>query len=346
MKPQLDRRWRIGVDERPYDIAVVGGGGAGTMAFLRASLNLDRTVLFEGDSATRQQARATWAPELDATCRCHRDGRRMSAATGEALELLDRRLELRDVARSVPAAVSRIELRDGKFALLYEDRRQAAQVRARFVILATGAVDVLPRIGGSIAPISPYADRGDVLYCARCDAHRTIGHRLGVIGHDDRAVGVATLMIERYGHERVDVLTHGHSLQLSAEFAALAETYGLEFRVAPIVRVLGDPDGEGLRGYLLGDGTVVEVERTIVALGTVVHSHLFRELGGEVGPDGRVLVDRRHETSIPNLFAVGEVSAGCRVELFSAWDQAVSAADEINGRLRAARARPGAASIR
>ncbi|MCP4590091.1 MAG: hypothetical protein GY842_05055, partial [bacterium] len=52
-------------DRERVDIAVIGGGGAGTMAYLRSVLNHDRTVLFMGDAETKRKGRATWVGEVD-----------------------------------------------------------------------------------------------------------------------------------------------------------------------------------------------------------------------------------------------------------------------------------------
>ena len=46
-------------------IAVIGGGGAGTMAYLRAVLNMDPSVLFLGDADSKRKGRATWVLEVE-----------------------------------------------------------------------------------------------------------------------------------------------------------------------------------------------------------------------------------------------------------------------------------------
>ena len=38
-----------------HEIAVIGGGAAGVMAYLRAVLNCDHTVLFQGDADTKRR---------------------------------------------------------------------------------------------------------------------------------------------------------------------------------------------------------------------------------------------------------------------------------------------------
>ena len=74
-----------------------------------------------------------------------------------------------------------------------------------------------------------------------------------------------------------------------------------------------------------------------MALGTIVENEFVTALGGEVAPDGRVLVDGRCETSVPGMFAVGDIVAGRRGQQSSEWDEALDVADEITRRLRASR---------
>ncbi|MEZ4704122.1 MAG: hypothetical protein R3A11_02815 [Bdellovibrionota bacterium] len=48
-----------------HDVAIIGGGAAGTMAHLRAVLNMDHSLLFLGNSLNKKQARATWVFEVE-----------------------------------------------------------------------------------------------------------------------------------------------------------------------------------------------------------------------------------------------------------------------------------------
>ncbi len=319
--------------EQMFDIAVVGGGGAGMMAFLRGVLNSNRSVLFAGDAGTLRRARATWCPEIAEAAASHGLPAPIALMSGSALQWISEQRELRDLATTIASRVIRLERDPDGFTLHYPGDRGSERLRARHVIVATGAIEVHPRINGSRQALLPFAERGAVLYCASCDGHLAVDHRLSVIGRDDHAMGIVALMIERYRLADVVLLTHGAELRLSPEFSVLAQAYGIQPKTARIVEVLGDPEGAGLQGFRLEDGSRVAADRVILALGRVVLNQLVTSIGGQVDEDGRVLVNDSFETSVPGLFAVGDVAADARVELYSAWDQGLEAADEINRRL-------------
>jgi thioredoxin reductase (NADPH) len=320
-------------NDQIFDIAVVGGGAAGMMAFLRGVLNTNSSVLFAGDAGTLRRARSTWCPEIAEVAASHGLPSPIELTSGSALQWISEQRELHDLATTIASRVTRLERGPDGFTLQYSAGRGNESLRARHVVVATGAIEVYPRINGSRQALLPFADRGEVLFCANCDGHLAVDHRLSVIGRDDHAMSVVALMIERYRLADVVLLTHGVEPKFSPEFSVLAEAYGVQPKTARIVEVLGDPDGDGLQGFRLEDGSKVVTDRVILALGRVVFNQLVTAVGGQVDEDGRVIVSDRFETSVPGLFAVGDVVADARVELYSAWDQGLEAADEINRRL-------------
>jgi thioredoxin reductase (NADPH) len=328
------------VAEDLYDVAVIGGGGAGTMAFLRAVLNFDRSVLFIGDANDKRRGRATWVSDVDNIPGMHDLQRPITSTTTSTLKWIAGQENLRDVGTTLKASVTNVRKADEHFVVTYETKSDTKEIAARFVILATGLMDRQPEIDGSIETLFPYANRGDLLYCLRCDGHRTIGHSLSVIGHGDTGVAIAAMMHERYGHENIAIISNGESFTaLSDQSKQLIEAYGFELHDQALAEVLGEPKGKGLSGFRLEDGTVVETTRCIVALGTIVYSTLLTDLGGAVDGDGRVIVGEAYETSVPGFFAVGDLVAGRKLQIYTAWDEAVDAADEINRRLRKAKRR-------
>ncbi|MFQ5507328.1 MAG: hypothetical protein ACE5F1_21385 [Planctomycetota bacterium] len=147
-----------------FDLAVVGAGGAGTMAHLRGVLNRDRSVIFLGDAKSRKKGRATWVFEVDNIPGMHGLNRPITSTSASTLEWIASQPELAELSHTVKAAVSRIEPSERGFVVRYSERKEERSLLADFVILATGVMDVQPEIRGSIQPILPFANRGDVLY--------------------------------------------------------------------------------------------------------------------------------------------------------------------------------------
>ncbi len=312
------------------DIAVIGGGGAGAMAYLRGVLNGDRTMLFLGDKTTSRRGRAMWVGEVDNIPGMHGTKRPILGTVKSTLNWIDLQASLQGLGTVIKDVVTSLE-RDGDEFIL--SHGEDGKLRTRYVILATGIMDVQPEIGGSIDPIFPYANRGEAIYCVRCDGHRTLGHTLSVIGHNGTTASIATMMIQRYRHEKVPILTNGREPQLGESSKKLMSVYDIPVHTSPIVEVLGAPR-TGLEGFVLADGTRIESERAIVSLGIIAYNQLLTGLNGEVDDSGKALVTEKYESSVPGLFVVGDLVAGKKMQIYTAWDEAVDAVDEVNRRLR------------
>jgi thioredoxin reductase (NADPH) len=317
-----------------YEVAVIGGGGAGTMAFLRCVLNNDNSVMFLGDSLAKKRGRAAWVAEVDNIPGMHDLKRPILTTTDSTIKWLETQEPLRDKAKVIKSTVTRIEKLEDSYKLYFTHNKQEDFLFARFIIIATGVMDVQPVINGHIKPIFPFANKSDVLYCVRCDGHRTIGHKLSIIGFNDSAIGIGAMMYERYGVGEISILTHGNPDQFSEKFITLARAYNMKFYREPITGILGDPKKEGLQGYVFSNGDQVETTRTIISLGVIVYNDLLKQLGADLDPVGKAIVNQTFETSVPGLFAVGDIVAGKKMQIYTAWDEAVDAADEINRRIR------------
>lgn len=321
-----------------FDVAVIGAGGAGTMAHLRSVLNGNRTVLFSGDAESKRKGRATWVAEVDNVPGLHDLKRPITATTRSTLNWISKQSVLNDWHDEIKAVVVDVvnhsHTSGTKFELTYENKSGQHSVTASYVISATGIMDVQPHIGGSIQPILPFANRYDVLYCIRCDGHKTIGKKLSVIGNTGTAISMAAAMVERYGHENVAILAHGLKPDYSDSSLELAAAYGMQLHSSAITAIRGDAKGDGLEGYELEDGTFVETNSTFVALGIIPYNRLLLSVGAEVAENGRAIVNEKYESSVEGFYVVGDLVTGRKAQIYTAWDEAVDAADAIDSRLR------------
>lgn len=159
------------------------------------------------------------------------------------------------------------------------------------------------------------------------------GHDVSVIGHTATAVGIGALLVERYDVPPPPVLCNGATPELGGRAAELARGYDMQVLEPAITEVLGDPKA-GLVGYRLADGTMVETPRSFVSLGIIAYNELLTALGGKVDASGKAVVSETCESSVANVFVVGDLVAGKKMQIYTGWDVAVDAADEINRRLR------------
>jgi glutamate synthase (NADPH/NADH) small chain len=92
---------------------------------------------------------------------------------------------------------------------------------------------------------------------------------------------------------------------------AYVGTGGKLTKVSMTVMKLGDVDSSGRRSPVLtGESVDIECDSVIVAIGRGPNSYLQRMAGIKSGPKGGIITDDRSMTSIPGVFAAGDVVTG------------------------------------
>jgi thioredoxin reductase (NADPH) len=311
-----------------YDVAVIGAGGAGQMAMLRAVLNHLETLVFLGDKEATRRSRAAWVADVENIPGMFDKKRPITATTREVIRFIESRDDLRPFLTTVKQAAVSIKREDEWFEISSGEDAY----RARFVVLCTGTMDVQPEIDGSIEPIFPFANRGDILYCVRCDGHKLVGRPCAVIGHRAAAGWIAVMLKERYDLPELHVLTHGRPFEGDERISGLMERYGIRVHTEEIREILGDPR-KSLEGFRVGEH-VVEVPYAIVAMGSIVYNDLAKQLNVRLSDNGHIIADSRGETSVPGFYAAGDLVEGRKKQVYTAWDLAVDAVDSIDGKIR------------
>lgn len=318
-----------------YDLAIIGGGGAGQMAILRAALNLTPTIAFLGDTQARKRSRSVWVHDVENIPGMFDIRNPITQSEKSVLNFIESRPELNAALETIKESVTQISHSEGLFNLkAAEDTYQA-----KYVVLCTGTADVQPHIQGKIDPVFPYANRGDLLYCIRCDGHKTISHATAVIGHSTGAAWVAIMLKERYDNPKITLLSNGRPFEGSMEVREILDHYGIEVTEEPIQEILGDSK-KGLAGFQM-ESKKVEVTRAFVALGAIVHNDLARQLGVDVDEREHIKTNGKCETNVAGFYAVGDLVSGKKKQVYTAWDMAVDAVEDIDAKLRAARREAG-----
>jgi thioredoxin reductase (NADPH) len=270
------------------DVVVVGGGPAGMTAALYLARFRRRVVLVDAG-----RSRAAWIPAS------HNIPFFAEGIAGRKILALQREHLARYHVPVVEARVTALAPEAGGFAVELEGH---AAMKARHVLLATGAVDVEPNL-----PDLPDAvRRGLVRYCPICDGFESREKRIAVIGHGEKA-GAEAMFIARSYSDDVTLLTLGQGAGLAAELLDRLRSLGVRILERPVtgLNVQGDRihalrvDGEDLRFDVLYS-----------ALGLRYRTWLAEALGAAQEPNGALTVDAGMMTSIPGLYAAGDIVAG------------------------------------
>jgi len=180
-----------------------------------------------------------------------------------------------------------------------------ATVKTRSLIIATGARWRQMNVPGE----DQYRNKG-VAYCPHCDGPLYKGKRVAVIGGGNSGVEAA---IDLAGLVRHVTLIEFDS-QLRADAVLQRKLKSLD-NVTVITSALTTEvqgDGQKVTGLVYQDRTTetlktVELEGIFVQIGLLPNSDWL--MGAvELSPRGEVVVDAKGQTSVPGVFAAGDVT--------------------------------------
>lgn len=317
-----------GSEQKIFDVAVIGGGAAGQMAALRGVLNHLNTLFFLGDANTARKGRAQWVASVENIPGFFDLKRPIPATTKDMIAFVESRDDLKNFLETHKKTVATIKKEDDVFVLGVGEE----SFKAKYVVLCTGTMDVQPEIQGSIKPILPFANQGHVEYCIRCDGHKTFGKKTTVIGHGEGAAWIAIMLTERYNLKDTSIITHGKKPEFSDEILKILENYQIKVHTQEIQQIKGDPKTK-MEGFDLGD-VFVAAEKAYVALGSIVYNDLAKQLGAKLNERDHLVVSEKFETSVPGFYAAGDLVAGKKKQVYTAWDMAVDAVDHIDAKIR------------
>ena len=295
-------------DADVLDVLVVGAGPAGlTAATYLARFHRRFAVVDAGKS------RARWIPTSN-NCPGFPSGIGGDALLGK----LRMQAEGFDVCIE-DGRIERLEREGEAFVATAADGRSW---RARFVLLATGVVDVMPAMDGLEAGIASHAVR----LCAVCDGYEASDADIAVLAPVDDAIRHAAFL--RSFSRRVAAIPTEAGAP-SPECAALAEQAGIEL-LPPALAMRCDDEG-----------CVVDTEAgerrfdtLYPVLGCDAQSRLATALSAAVDDNGELTVDARMQTSVDGLYAIGDVVSALN-QISVAIGHAAIAASALHGRLPA-----------
>ncbi len=273
-----------------YDMIVVGGGPGGYTAALYAARSGLDTLVLEKLSAGGQMA-LTEAIDNYPGFEEGIDGFTLA-------EKMQRQAE-RFGAKSEYAEVERVDLAASPKVL----ETSAGVFYGRTVVLATGAG---PRELG-LANEAALTGRG-VAYCAACDGMRYRGRTVVVVGGGNSAAGDA-LALSRVA-KKVILVHRRDSLRATKVYhEPLMRAENMEFRWNSAVTELLGGDrltGVRLRDLRTGEETQLDCDGVFISVGRKPATELVQ---GQLELDrgGYIVADETTKTSLPGVYAVGDV---------------------------------------
>jgi thioredoxin reductase (NADPH) len=167
-------------------------------------------------------------------------------------------------------------------------------LESRFVILASGVLDQLPPFADAEAAVR----HGRLRVCPICDAYEAIDRKIAVLGSGEHATREAQFL--RHFSDSVTIIECGKGIKEPS----------------------WDRDGANAFDVIYA------------ALGCHPRNDLAVRLGATCDQSGALAVNKHQETSVAQIYAVGDVVRGLNQVVVAAAEAAIAATD-IHNRLRA-----------
>jgi thioredoxin reductase len=273
-----------------YDTLIAGGGPAGLSAALLLGRSRRATLVCDGGeprNAASPAAHSYFTQDGTPPLALRHIGRDQLAAY-PSVEIADTNILDVDTA-------------DGRFEATLGDGRRVA---ARKLILATGVRDELPAIDG-LAELWG----NDVFHCPYCHGWEVRDRPLAVLPNGaPRDILWHMVTLIRNWSRDVVLLTNGTDT-LGAEDRDRLRALNVGVREAPIARL--EREGDRLSAIVFADGSALPRGGVFVRPIQHPRNDLAVRLGCELNDDaipGLIRVDPTWQTTVPGVYAVGDVA--------------------------------------
>lgn len=174
-------------------------------------------------------------------------------------------------------------------------------LRARRLVLATGVRDRFPEVDRFFEHYG-----ASVFHCPSCDGYEAADADVVVFGWSEDVTGFALTLL---GWARsVTVVTDGRAFEGDAGRAQQLAEAGVPVLEDDAVELLGERGA--MRGVRLRDGDVLPCGFAFFSIDHQPRTELARQLGCRLTEEGYVEVDHEAATSVPGVYAAGDVTPG------------------------------------
>ncbi len=280
-------------DAEEVDLVIIGAGPAGMSAGIYAARSGMSAVLLEKQGVGGQVA---LTPKVE-----NYPG--FSEVGG---------LQLADIlsahARIYTEIKQFVEVRDLRYGDRIEVETDSVVYRAKGVLLATGVNVRLLNVPGE----NRFYGQG-VSYCATCDGNFYRNKKVYVVGGGNTALTDALFL--RSLDAEVKIIHRRDELRAEKALQEATDKEGIEvIWNSEVLEILGETGVRGvkIRNNIDGSETELEADGVFVAIGHVANTELAEKLGVELRDDGFIKVDLSQRTSVPRVYAAGDITGGVR----------------------------------
>ncbi len=280
----------VPADAGGWDAVVVGGGPAGLSAATWLARYRRRTLVLD---AGEQRNRVVEQTHGYLT----RDGASPQAILATATAGVD---AYSCVERRRVEAVS-LAGAEGSFVVGLSD---GGKVEAKRVVLTTGVIDAVPDVEGFDEHYG-----ASIFHCPSCDGFEAAGCDVVVLGWSAHVAGFALELLDWAAS--VKVVTDGRRFEGDEGHHRALANHGIELLEDDAVALVGRRGD--LRQVQLRSGRRLDCQMAFFSLAHQPRTSLAEKMGCERTADGYLSVDEHGQTSVPGLYAAGDVTPGLQL---------------------------------
>lgn len=174
--------------------------------------------------------------------------------------------------------------------------------RSKYLIAASGIIDHLPQLE-DMQNVYDYAGY-NLHVCLICDGYEMADKKCGLFVGSEAAINTAFVL--NWFTPYITVFTQG-LFEVGADMRQKLQDHGYPLVETPLRQFLGH--NHELTGVELVDGSTVELETGLIAMGSHYHSAYLKSLHLE-WKGSNLMTDSMCRTSHPRIFAVGDLKEG------------------------------------
>ncbi|MGA0606489.1 NAD(P)/FAD-dependent oxidoreductase [Phenylobacterium sp. VNQ135] len=295
-------------DNEILDCVVIGAGPAGLTAAIYLARFKRRFVVIESGGS-----RAAWIP---------RSRNHPGFPDGVNGKVLLSRMRRQAETYGAEIRAGRVEtltpLKSG-----FRIETEGETLRAKTVILATGVIDNAPDIPG----LERGVEKGLVRICPICDGYEVQDCSVGVIGREDHCAREA-IFIRTWSDDVTFIHVGAEPLPKSLTTDLTKAGVGIVESAVQAVEI----KRRKITAFDFGEDKKRSFDVVYSALGVTPRAQLAVQAGAMLDDSGRLVVGDHQETSVPGLYAAGDVVRGLN-QISTAEGEGAVAATDVHNRL-------------
>ena len=290
-----------------FDVAIIGAGFAGLSAALLLGRYLLPTIIFNGGDTRNSMSK-------------HIHGylgfenlppkQFIQKAWADVLQY--------DSIKVINQKVDKIERYDQFFLLITEGGRKS--VKAKYIIIATGIQDVKPNIKNF-----EEFDGNGIWHCPHCDGFQTTNKKLSIItSKKNNPLRYAKEFLGWTKEITLFMQDDDDKYHLADNERTEAKTLGMEIvENDQVTEIIGSQSGFP-EGVVCKSGRFYATQVIFYHLGYCIQNHLAKQVGCELD-EGYVKINAMQKTTVPNVYAAGDIDTDRHYVVLAAASGALAA---------------------